>query len=107
MADLVGITAGAYHRAVGILVAPITTSALTLEVSGMFYTPELVQETDTSYWASAQPELLIMAASRCLEVSHRNQQGVNDWDSAIGQAVTSLELDHVQEESFNISRMEG
>ena len=107
MADLAGIVMGQYYDKIGVLILPITMTAIQVETRGLFYCPKLVEDTDTSYWASQEPLLLVAAATRELEVIHRNTQGVRDWDQAISTSTVLIEQDFVHEEAYHTTRMEG
>ena len=81
-----------------VLLAPPTNTKLLIEVKGLFYTDELSEDTDKSFWSEVHPEILVMATMRMIEVFNRNTQGVNDWDNAIAAAVSGIGKDLVEEE---------
>lgn len=56
----------------------------------------LVADTDTNYWSSEKPHLLVNAARRMLEVRHRNTSGTNDWDNAIIREVHQIHANAVK-----------
>lgn len=74
-----------------------TSAALTVTVKGLFYSMELVEDTDQNYWSEVHPLLLYMAAMRACEVVNRSTQGVNDWTKAINTEVIQLGMDLVDE----------
>lgn len=80
---------------------------IALEIKGLFYTAQLVNDTDENHWSVAHPMLLIMATQRMMEVTNRNTQGVNDWDSAIKDYNKGLGMDLVEELIAEASQMEG
>jgi len=84
-----------------------TDEKISIEIKGLFYTPELVNETDENYWSVSNPGLLIMAAQRMMEVFNRNTQGVNDWDNAIEKYDTQLGMDLVEELIAEVNEMGG
>ena len=90
------ITADHYNYN-AIIISPPTEEKLMIEVKGLFYTPELIEDTDKSYWSEVHPNVLIMATLREIEIINRNTQGVNDWDNAIVAATTGIGKDLVEE----------
>ena len=80
---------------------------LALEIKGLFYTNQLVEDEDENHWSVAHPLLLIMATQRMMEVTNRNTQGVNDWDSAIRDYAVGLGMDLVEELIAEVDQMEG
>ena len=89
-----------------ILVAPPTSERLAVQVKGLFYSDQLVEDTDKSYWTEVHPDILIMAAMRAVEIINRNTQGVNDWNSAISEEVTKIDMDLVEEEIAEVTQIE-
>lgn len=96
---------GHFYNAV-LLNAP-ASEVMTVMINGLFYSHELVNNTDENYWSGAHPMLLIMSAMRQLEIVNRNTQGVNDWTSAIMTEVTQLGMDLVEELIAEVDQMEG
>jgi hypothetical protein len=76
-------------------------------INGLFYSAELVNDTDENYWSVAHPMLLYMAAMRQVEVVNRNTQGVRDWENSIMADVKTLGFDLVEEHIAEASEMEG
>jgi len=89
-----------------ILIAPPTSERLMVEIKGLFYTYELVEDTDKSYWSEVHPDILIMATMRSIEIINRNTQGVNDWNAAILVATTGIGKDLVEEEIAGVTQIE-
>lgn len=83
-----------------------TSEAMTVMVKGLFYSMELVNDTDQNYWSEVHPMLLYMAAMRSVEVTNRSTQGVNDWSSAINAEVTQLGMDLVDEIISEVNQIE-
>ena len=90
-----------------ILVNVPTSEKLTMIINGLFYSAELVNDTDENYWSAVHPMLLYMAAMRQVEINNRNTQGVNDWTSAIATDMKQLGMDLVEELISESSQMEG
>ena len=80
---------------------------LSVTISGLFYSKELVSDTDTNYWSVTNPLLLLMAAMRAVEITNRNTQGVNDWTNSINSEIHQLGYDGVEEMIADVDQMEG
>lgn len=78
-----------------------------LEVWGKFWSPKLIEETDTNLWSQLYPDLLIKAACHSLEVFYRNTEGANDWMVAIMDELRDLEQMEIVAYVEDISVMEG
>jgi hypothetical protein len=103
----VDIPSGHAHEYNAILVSVPASEKLTILINGLFYSAELINDTDENYWSVAHPMLLYMAAMRQIEIANRNTQGVKDWESSIGNDVKTLGFDLVEELSAEVSEMEG
>lgn len=84
-----------------------TDEKVMVEIKGLFYSNELIEDTDQSHWSVNNPLLLIMSAQRQMEIFNRNTQGVNDWTNAIQTEITQLNLDLVEEVIAEVNQMEG
>jgi len=103
----VDIPSGNAHEYNAILVNVPTDEKLTIIINGLFYSAELVNDTDENYWSAVHPMLLYMAAMRQVEIVNRNTQGVNDWTAAITTDMRQLGMDLVEELIAETSEMEG
>jgi hypothetical protein len=103
----VDIPAGNAHEFNSILVNVPTDTKLTVMINGLFYSMELVNDTDENYWSAVHPMLLISSAMRMTEIVNRNTQGVNDWDNTINIASQQLGFDLVEEMIAEVDDMEG
>jgi hypothetical protein len=83
-----------------------TSTKLMVEVKGLYYSFELVNDTDENYWSSQHPMLLHMAAMRYIEITNRNTQGVRDWDASIALEMKQLGMDLVEELISEITQIE-
>ena len=80
---------------------------VSLEVNGYFYHAQLVNDTDTNFWSTEHPFVLVLAALRSMEIAQRNREGVADWETAIRSEMLGLEYDFVDQVSRPIRQMEG
>lgn len=81
-----------------ILTMPPADKEYTLEIQGKFFTPELSEDEDVSYWSVVVPWALIYGAAYELEISYRNRQGAQDWWLKVQQILTGIDHDMVEEE---------
>jgi len=95
MMDVISIDSLDYNA---IIIAPRTSAELYVEIGGLFYQEQLIEDEDENYWSQLHPLLLIMSASRHMEVMNRNTQGVNDWEKAISTYILGIGKDMVEEE---------
>lgn len=91
----------------GIIYYPPADDDYVLEVIGKFYTSDLEDEEDESYWSVVHPMLLVWAALYNLEVSYRNTEGANDWMNAILREATRIDMDVVAEGIADVDKLEG
>lgn len=103
----VDIPSGNAHEYNSILLNVPSDEKIVLEIKGLYYSMELVSDSDTNYWTVANPLLLVMAAMRQLEIINRNTQGVNDWSNAIMVESKQLGMDLVEELIAEVNQMEG
>ena len=103
----VDVPIGSAHEYNSILLSVPSDVKLLIEVRGLFYSAELVEEADENYWSVVHPSLLIMAAQRQCEIFNRNTQGVNDWTNAIATTMKQLGMDLVEELIAEVSQMGG
>ena len=103
----VDVPAGNAHEFNSIMLNVPTDKRISLIISGLFYSMELVENEDENYWSAVHPMLLYMAAMRQVEIVNRNTQGVNDWTSSILTDMRQLGMDLVEEEIAEISVMGG
>ncbi|MBU2249637.1 MAG: hypothetical protein KKD77_23015, partial [Gammaproteobacteria bacterium] len=103
----VDIPAGNAHEFNSIIVNVPTSEKLTVIINGLFYSAELINDTDENYWSAVHPLLLISAAIRATEIPNRNTQGLNDWTNVIRTDMEHLGFDLVEELIAETSEMEG
>jgi hypothetical protein len=96
--------ASAYNA---ILLSVPANKPLMLDIRGLFYSMELVNDTDFNSWSVNHPMLLCMAGMRAIEIVNRNTQGVQDWTSAITIEMKQLGMDLVEELISEVNQMEG
>ncbi len=91
----------------GVVFLAPTDQAYQIEVEGKFLSAELSVDTHESAWSVENPDILIMAAMRSIEIMNRNSEGRKDWTAAIAEALFDIERDIVDEESLGYDVMEG
>jgi hypothetical protein len=101
------LTQTGYEAYSGIVILPVTDVALTVEISGKFWSPTLTVDSDESYWSSVHEMLLVWASLRQLEISYRNREGAADWDTAMASYIMGLDKDEIQEQISSLDQLEG
>lgn len=91
----------------GVAIAPSNESKMVIEVHGLFYTAELVDDEDENYWSSAHPDILIKGAMRELERSYRNRQGAEDLSGAISEQLSKIDMDLAADKASKTDQMRG
>lgn len=90
-----------------VIIIPPTDEVLTVEVGGLFYQRVLDEDSDENYWTQLHPFLLIQSAMMQVEIANRNTQGVNDWKRTIGDNLSGIGMDVVEEDISEYNQMEG
>jgi hypothetical protein len=91
----------------GVLIFPPPDEAIVIEVFGQFYSADLSDDADESFWSINHPSLLILASLYQLEIlAHRNTQGANDYLIQLQREIMSLDKDIAEEESFGVNQIE-
>lgn len=105
----VGYTAqdGAPSTSPTVNLLPPAEEDTTIEVFGTFYSDDLEDNSDTSWWSVNHPGLLVLAALHELEVSMRNTAGANDWMVQIARHIQMIDHDLAQGESVEMTEFEG
>ena len=91
----------------GVIFYPPADKEYMVEVWGSFYSPDLGDSCNSTWWLENHSYLLLMAAKRALEVSYRNSEGVKDWDNAMQPYLTAIEADQAEQEAVDIGGMDG
>jgi len=107
MIDFSDVMFDRHYEYNGVIFYPPPDETYVIETWGLFYSPELVNDTDESFWTVVHPEVLLMAGMYQLEVMYRNTEGANDWLRSIELAVTGLGKDFVEEHIAEVDQMEG
>ena len=88
-----------------ILIAPRPDSLVTIRVNGLFFSKQLVELTDASWWTEANPDLLNIAACYKLEVFYRNMEGSRDWLAAMNAALHGVVRDEISEDVYDATQI--
>lgn len=81
-----------------ILLMPPADATYTIKVFGLFFSKDLSDDDDASYWTEMYPDLLIFAAAMKMEQFYRNTEGSRDWQTALHDGVQLIDFDQVDEE---------
>jgi len=90
-----------------LIMPPPDVDTYTLEVWGLFYSDELINDEDTSFWTEEHSLLLCKAAAYQLETTYRNTEGAKDMMAAVEYDMLGIMKDHVEEEIAEIDQMSG
>jgi hypothetical protein len=91
----------------GILIAGPPEEEITVDIRGVFFSPTLSDDTDTSWWTENYDDILLLAALRKLESFMRNTAGVKDYNVVIQEELQMLDFAEVEQTVHNITRMTG
>jgi len=105
--DTDGIMFGSHFAYSGILFMPPADGIYTISVKAKWFSKELSEDTDETFWTVRYPEVLIQATYMALEEFHRNTEGVRDWMRVIASRVSGIDRNLADEESAGITQIEG
>lgn len=91
----------------GIILMPPADKDYLVDIWGKFYSETLINDDDTNFWSEAEPQILVKAVMRELEVFHRNRAGQEDWEVAIRDELFGAEKDYVEHTVGDADQMEG
>jgi len=95
----------AYEYNCVLLNIPIDSQTM-FDIRGLFYSAELVNDSDENYWSAAHPMVLYMSTMRQMEIVQRNPSGVTNWTNSILIEVQQLGKDLVDEVISEVSQIE-
>ena len=101
------VTLGSSYTYNGIVFLPPSDGTYMIEVVGRFLSDELSVDADVSYWSEENPDILLMAGFREIEIFNRNSEGVKDWTVSIMDKLVDMDKDLADEESNGYDVMEG
>jgi hypothetical protein len=78
-----------------------------IEVDGLFYSPDLLMDTDRSFWTEEHPEILVASSFLAMERFYRNFDGLKESKASVDELIMQLDFDYVAQEIVNIVRLEG
>ena len=105
--DAIGLIYGDHYTSISVLLVPATDTALTVTIVGQFYSPDLVNDIDKSFWTEVYPHLLVEATCYQIESSLRNSEGMKDKMIAINMQLAGIDKQMALEESVDITALEG
>lgn len=98
---------GNHYPYKGIYVMPPADGPYTVEVKAEWYSHEMCEDSDVSFW-SQYPELLLMAARRQMEIDlHRNSTGAKDFEVPLLGSLQKLEHNLTAEEWSGPTKVRG
>ena len=92
------ISASAYPYR-GLVIGPPVDTETIIQIHAAWYSPELINDIDTSFWAYNHQELLVRAAMAQIEIDlHRNTTGRRDFEEPLLADLSKIYHDMVAEE---------
>lgn len=98
----------------GIVIMPPCDEAYTVEIVGLFYSPELsatlsgaVWTQTKSYWTEVHPDVLIEAALYKLDALYHNNSGSTDYEKLLEKDINGLIADGTEEMLSSYMQMSG
>jgi hypothetical protein len=79
---------------------PCAADGLTVSVWGLWYTSDLVNDEDKTWWSINEPDLTLRAATAEMEADLRNSEGYNDAVNAMQPKLKQLDFDQAYRESL-------
>lgn len=100
------ITSSGYDYNAIILSAPVDQDTL-VEVVGLFYSQVMADDTDTNFWSTVHPLLLVQAALRQIYTINGNKPLLDLLERGIGADLKELGYDLVEQIIAEVDQMEG
>jgi hypothetical protein len=93
----------------GLIILPPTDIAYAIQVTGLFYNPQLNSDNDDDYnfWTYNHPDLLIMATLQMLETFYRSTGAIDKWKREIAVNIDDIDKDFVEQQISDINEMDG
>jgi hypothetical protein len=96
-----------YKNYRGITVMPPADKEYVLEIRGKFFSPALTDSATDNWWSINHYDAVLLAALYKYELSMRNTEGTKDHMAGLLPILSGIDLDIAEEESVNVTRMEG
>lgn len=107
-ADYDEVVFGNSYQKTALLFYPKADVDYTVDVIARTYSRKLFYDYDYSFWSTAWPEMLCLAAAMCCEKFMKNSTGVRDFQAALEPYLNQLDNTLVEQEMFGkASRMEA
>lgn len=91
----------------GIVIVPIPTTAVVVQVKGLFKQFVLTSNTDVNFWSEEEPDLLLRASLYVLDTFFHGNSSMRNWYQSIVTDAQKIDFDAVEEYSTEITQMEG
>jgi hypothetical protein len=101
--DTDGLVAARYEDYRGLTVMPPADQTYTISILGLFFSPALDYDENTSFWTEVYPETLVSASNYQLERYYRNSEGMKDWLASINLDLGNITKDEVMEDVAGVS----
>ena len=91
----------------GIVIVPPSDTKIMIEVKGLFYSADLVEDDDENYWSAIHPMTLLRAVMRELDIFNQNQTKVEGWNKALTTDLENISKDLVDEVISEVTEIDG
>lgn len=102
-----GVHYGQEDDTIGLLVYPAPSTSGALVINGYFDRGTLFSDSETNWWTSTYPDLVVEAASYKIEVANRNTEGAQDKLKPLLSALVDVEHQLIDLEIGNVNEMEA
>lgn len=89
------------------LILPPNSEKILVEIRGLFYSNELIDEKDKNYWTESYPNILLKAVMREMDIFEHNPERIAGWESAIKIDLDGINKDLVDQQIAEVTEMEG
>lgn len=91
----------------GIVLSPVPTTAVVVQIKGLFKQFVLSDDGDENFWSVEEPDLLLRAALYTLDTFFHGNSSIRNWYQALLVDVQKIDFDLVDEYSTEITQMRG
>lgn len=90
-----------------LLLHPVPDKVYDIAITSENFSQKLEDDSDINWWTLNFPELLVLAARREIEVDHRNQTGVQQFEQQLNRRLMDIDSDQVSDEISNSGQMDN
>jgi hypothetical protein len=107
MAAYTGVITSSGEDYNGILLSCPVDVATLVEVKGLFYSSEMIEDEDENFWAKNHPLMLINSAMRLVHTTSGNTALLSTIEKGLATDSRQVEFDLVEQQIAEVNQMEG